>query len=883
MKAINNFVRDKNWFHQLIIKNILRNFEMSKQLICIFLAIGILTGIGVQAQNSSQTVTQIEKLLGESVNYHYGENRQKLSEIEILLKSARDPAERMEIEKIFSQMLLKPQSTVEFKEFICRQLWYLGTAQSVKAVSTLFTNEETLLWACYALVRNPSKEAEEALLNALKIVPQNDKSRCAVIYALGQRRTESAVNTLSELCADKNPQISNAAITALGEVGSEQAASVLLKLYDTGIPETKSKVAQALVECAGWLTKDGNKSVALKLYEKLYASNNELPIRQASLRGIVQNSESQGVDLIVKILKSDASELHTAAIGSINLLNEKSSLKRLLNSINDFSTAIQPSVINLLAEKKEKSLLPVAQKLAFSQDQQTRIAAIKALGAIGDESTVQTLVKIISSNIQPDRGIAITSLKNLTDKSCDREILNFLRKSDSLTKIELINVAMERNIFEASTELLNICRSTTDKSIQSAAFKALGQLGKPDIIPDIVTLIINSKNIFAREEAESAVIAVAAKIKETNQRSKPVLTQWNKAENETAKSSLLRIIGGIGDLAALEFLARIVNSQDQPVLQDVAIREIAQWQDIAAIPILERIYETSKNPTHRALAFRGCIRLLSTSSINPEKISETIQHYERAIKNAQNADERKLILAAMPNAPDIKTLQLVLPMLEDNDVKAEAAQAIFQISSAIWGTNPSEAKNALNKIITTASDDSLRKQALALIKQIDKSIAYITEWSVAGPYFKEGINYDVLFNTPFPPEENNANVIWRPIRAGTNPKQPYVIDLLKFFGGEQRVAYARVFIYSPAEQNARLEFGSDDGAKVWFNRKLIYSINVARPITPDSDKVNVTLQKGWNSLMLKITQNNQGWEFCVKLVKQDGTPIDNIKYSLKPE
>jgi len=118
MKAINNFVRDKNWFHQLIIKNILRNFEMSKQLICIFLAIGILTGIGVQAQNSSQTVTQIEKLLGESVNYHYGENRQKLSEIEILLKSARDPAERMEIEKIFSQMLLKPQSTVEFKEFI---------------------------------------------------------------------------------------------------------------------------------------------------------------------------------------------------------------------------------------------------------------------------------------------------------------------------------------------------------------------------------------------------------------------------------------------------------------------------------------------------------------------------------------------------------------------------------------------------------------------------------------------------------------------------------------------------------------------------------------------------------------------------------------------
>ncbi|MGC8886034.1 MAG: HEAT repeat domain-containing protein [Verrucomicrobiia bacterium] len=856
---------------------------MRISIIYLILVAGLLIGSQTFAQNPSQIADQIEKLLNESVNYRYGENRQKLLEVENLLHMTQDLTTRREIEKIFSQMLLKPETTLEFKEFLCRQLWYLGTAQSVSALSALSTNENTVLWACYALVRNPSKEAETALVEALKIAPKDIKSRLAIIAALGQRRAESAVDSLSQLCNNIEPQISKAALKALGEIGNEKAANVLLKLYENDNPNTHQELASALIECACWLSKEDKKSVAFKIYEKLYNSTNEKAVKQAALRGIVEDSENQGVDYIIKILKSENEDLHIAAIGSINLLKNPGSFKKLVKSINDFLPSIQPFVINLLAEKREQTLLPIAQKLAFSPDQQTRIASIKALGMIGDESTVQTLVKIVSQNRQPEKNIAIASLKSLSKKSCDKEILSFLKKSDPATTIELINIAMERNITEAAPELLNICKSSTDKNIKIVAFKALSQLGDAKLIPEILSIILTSNNTLPFEEAESAVIALSSRINDPNQRSEPVLSQWNKATNENLKSSLLRIIGGIGDSAALEFLNKIANSQDQPALQDIAVREITRWQDPAAIPILENIYQSTENKTHRALAFRSCIRLLSSSASNSSNIQETIKHFERAIKNAQNADERKLILAGLPNAPDIKTLDFALSMLGEDAVKLEAAQATLNISSAIWGTNPGEVKQALNKIISSVSDDALRKQATALMKQIDQSIAYITVWSVAGPYFKEGNNYDALFNIVFPPEEKSANVNWNPIPAGTNPKQPFIVDLLKYFGGEQRVAYARSYIYSPVEQNARLEFGSDDGAKVWLNGKLIYSINVARPITPDSDKVNITLQKGWNELMLKITQNNLGWEYCVKVVKPDGSPLDNVRFSNKPQ
>jgi hypothetical protein len=37
---------------------------------------------------------------------------------------------------------------------------------------------------------------------------------------------------------------------------------------------------------------------------------------------------------------------------------------------------------------------------------------------------------------------------------------------------------------------------------------------------------------------------------------------------------------------------------------------------------------------------------------------------------------------------------------------------------------------------------------------------------------------------------------------------------------------------------------------------------------------------GWNRLMLKVTQNNQGWGACVRITNADGTPATGITYSV---
>jgi hypothetical protein len=41
----------------------------------------------------------------------------------------------------------------------------------------------------------------------------------------------------------------------------------------------------------------------------------------------------------------------------------------------------------------------------------------------------------------------------------------------------------------------------------------------------------------------------------------------------------------------------------------------------------------------------------------------------------------------------------------------------------------------------------------------------------------------------------------------------------------------------------------------------------------DQDRVPVRLKAGTNAILLKVYQNTQGWEFCVRIITPDGKPL----------
>ena len=149
---------------------------------------------------------------------------------------------------------------------------------------------------------------------------------------------------------------------------------------------------------------------------------------------------------------------------------------------------------------------------------------------------------------------------------------------------------------------------------------------------------------------------------------------------------------------------------------------------------------------------------------------------------------------------------------------------------------------------------------------IAEAEGYLADWEVAGPYMQKEKKHTELFDIPLGPELSGAGVRWQPMPIESFGQHPAYLNLDKvLYGGDQMVAYLRTEIVSDAEKPARLEIYSDDGVKTWFNGKLVYSINISRGIQEEPDTVAVTLRKGTNHLMLKVTDDVWSWGAIVRL------------------
>ena len=114
-------------------------------------------------------------------------------------------------------------------------------------------------------------------------------------------------------------------------------------------------------------------------------------------------------------------------------------------------------------------------------------------------------------------------------------------------------------------------------------------------------------------------------------------------------------------------------------------------------------------------------------------------------------------------------------------------------------------------------------------------------------------------------------------------ERPYgIVDLKAAVGGDQRVAYLRAQLTSPAAQEAQVELGSDDGVKVWLNGEVVHANNCLRGCIPGADLFRVTLTKGLNILLLKVNQGGGDWAACVRIVKPDGSYIEGLKSAPTP-
>jgi hypothetical protein len=336
----------------------------------------------------------------------------------------------------------------------------------------------------------------------------------------------------------------------------------------------------------------------------------------------------------------------------------------------------------------------------------------------------------------------------------------------------------------------------------------------------------------------------------------------------------------VGGADALKAVRAVIQETDAEV-QDAGIRVLADWPTADAASELLQVAKSSSNATHRVLALRGYVRLIGLA-VAP--VSQKLAMCRQAMGLAQRDDEKKLVLAGLGEVPDAEAVKMAEACLASPAIRPEAELALLKIAQAMGGSSRDEATAILDRLIANGSSAVLKKQAQGARGQLERMADFVTAWQVAGPYSQQGSDYLAILAVPFAPEKADAkDVSWRPLPAGTNAEQAFMLDLAALLGGdEHRVAYVRTWVRSDKQQPVRLEFGADDGSKLWLNGQVVHDNPTGGPATPSKYKVDAALKQGWNALLMKVTQCSGPWEFCLRVRKADGGRLEGLKVQSTP-
>ena len=176
-----------------------------------------------------------------------------------------------------------------------------------------------------------------------------------------------------------------------------------------------------------------------------------------------------------------------------------------------------------------------------------------------------------------------------------------------------------------------------------------------------------------------------------------------------------------------------------------------------------------------------------------------------------------------------------------------------------------------------------RNVSMHRVPQTPWSNRAINEWLVLGPFEKTG---GKTFRTAFIEEETieprpklrTKGKQWHVVRS-----KGLVLDLDRsFIPNENVVAYAHVYVHSDKAQRAQLRIGSDDGAVVWHNGRLIYRVEVPRVLRLDENVVDVMLAEGWNRFLFKVDEIGGGWRLSARLTDPAGKAFTNVRHAVSP-
>ncbi|HWG43901.1 MAG TPA: hypothetical protein VN688_14080 [Gemmataceae bacterium] len=169
--------------------------------------------------------------------------------------------------------------------------------------------------------------------------------------------------------------------------------------------------------------------------------------------------------------------------------------------------------------------------------------------------------------------------------------------------------------------------------------------------------------------------------------------------------------------------------------------------------------------------------------------------------------------------------------------------------------------------------------------------AFVKDWLMLGPFVDKP---EKNHAKEFPPEKDavdlkreydgrKGKIRWKEYHSKQDRIDLLDACSLRSEDAGGAVAYTVCWIKSDKERLAILATGSDDGIKVWLNRKIVHDKGGYRPAAPNSERTPIRLKAGWNELLVKIDNYSGPWVLYLQLLDPaTGSTLSGVEYRIKP-
>ncbi len=382
---------------------------------------------------------------------------------------------------------------------------------------------------------------------------------------------------------------------------------------------------------------------------------------------------------------------------------------------------VQAALLSALANRGDAAARPaIVDLLAASQDESVRVAAIRALGFLGEPTDLTLLLQCLADGPSAEQSAARTSLARLPGQSVSKALAAEMAQANSSLRVTLIEILASRRAFETIVDLLTAAVDA-DASVRSAAMTALAQLAGPEHIAGMAQGILVAQKGRERDAAEKAVMTVCGRIADAQQQAEPLLAVMD-AVDEADRTALLPALGRVGGPAALKIVTAAIAAASA-TRHDAGLRALCNWPNASVAPELIEIVQTAEDSGDRLTALRALIRVAPLPDGRSD--NEKLELLKNAMTLCTRDAERSLVLrrAAAIRIPE--TLRFLLPFLDQPAYAQPACQSVVELAHHrdLREPNKAEFDQALDKVIQVSKDATV----------IDRAKRYQKGQTWAGP------------------------------------------------------------------------------------------------------------------------------------------------------